>query len=288
MNTSRKLIVVMSLLAGSIAMAATDGITLRKTLKTGTEAYHITAKSNQLISIPGGGGDQELDTTSTSAFTLKIGTVAADGTSAPLDLITKTEKFDMTGPMADMMQGNKDQFMKSMTISGTIDNRNRFTPDPKAKTDPMSVLSGSMNSTVVGVMVELPEKAVNIGDTWDVTIKKSPMTGKKDQTLTAKLTGEDTVDGAGVYVVAITGTINTDIDFAELVKNAGSADLGPLGQMEMQIKGSIEVKGEAQIDKATGQTVSMKVKLTTKQDMQVAGQSIPSTGTSNITITKDK
>ena len=38
MNRTRKIIVVMSLLAGSLAIAATDGITLRKSLKTGSES----------------------------------------------------------------------------------------------------------------------------------------------------------------------------------------------------------------------------------------------------------
>ena len=288
MNRTRKIIVVMSLLAGSLAIAATDGITLRKSLKTGSESYHIVSKSNQLISLPGGAGDQELNVVSKASYTVKTGAVGADGNSAAVDLVTKVESYDMTGPMADMMQGNKEQFLKSTTISGTLDNLNRFTLDPKAKTDPMSVLTGSMNSNIVGVFVELPEKAINIGDGWDVIVKKGPIIGKQDQKLSAKLTGEATVDGKAVYVVAVTGSIKTDIDFAELVKSAGSADLGPVGQMDLQIKGTIEVKGEANIDKATGQTVSMKVKITTKQDMQVSGQSIPSTGTSTVEITLDK
>ena len=287
MNSAKKLLVVTSLVAASIAMAATDGITLRKTLKTGTESYHVQSKSKQTITVPGG-GDQELETTSTTSYSVKIGALVADGGSAPVDIVSKVEKFDIGGPMADMMGANKDQFMKSTTSSGTLDTKNRFTPDPKAKLDPMAVLNGSTSNSLLGLFLEFPDKAVNVGDTWDVVIKKSPVTGKQDQKLTAKLEAEKQVDGKDVYVVSISGTIKTDIDFAELVKASGQADLGPIGQMEMQIKGSIDFKGEANVDKTTGQTILMKIKLDTKQEMQVQGQSIPSTGTSTVTLTVDK
>jgi len=288
MITSKKLFVVATLVAASIAFASPDGITLRKVLKSGTESYHMVSSAKQTISLPGGSGDQELSTKSTTSYTFKIGTVDGQGQSAPLEMISKMEKFDVDGPMAEMVNGNKDKFLKAVTTTGTLDSRNRFVTDTKTKVDPMAVMNGATNSTLAGIFIEFPDKPVNVGDTWDVTVKKGPLTGKEDQKLTAKLTGEKVVDGKPVYVIALTGTLKTDINLGELMKNSGSDDAGPLSQMDIQIKGTIEFNGEASVDKANGQTVLMTLKLTTKQDMDVAGQSIPSTGTSEATLTLDK
>ncbi len=282
------MLVVPALVLVSLAMAAQDGITLRKTLKTGTESYKMVSKSNQTVSLPGGAGDQELETKSTATYTFKIGAVDAAGAQAPVELTTKVDAFDMTGPLADMLQGQKDNVLKAITMNGTLDNLNRFIVDPKGKIDPMTIFSGAINNTIGGLFVEFPDTAVKIGDTWDVTIKKGPLTGKEDQKLKAVLVAEADVDGTPAYQIKVSGSIKTNMNMAELMKDGGGADQGGLAQMDMQITGTIEFKGEAMVAKATGQTLTMTRKMTTKQEMSVSGQSIPSTGTSTVTVTLNK
>jgi len=287
---SRKLFVVASLVAASIAMAATDGINLRKTLQKGTESYHVHSQSQQTITIPGG-GDQEMGTTTMTSYSYDIGAVDAAAGQAPVDLTAKIEKFDMDGPMAEAMAGQKDKLLVTVKVSGKLDSRNRFTTDPTKKIDPRAVMMGTANSSLIGPFIEFPEKAINIGDSWDVTIAKGPTTFTEDQKITAKLVAETTVDGKAAYTVEITGKFKTYVNVGELMKANPVPEMEALGAMDMVMTGSIEVTGEATIDKETGKTLTMTIKLKTKQETSIAAlgdQKIPSTGTSTVKITLDK
>jgi len=291
MIQTRKLFVVASLVAASIAMAAQDGITLRKTLRQGIESYHMESSLKQTVSLPGGAGDQEMGMTSVTAYTYKIGTVDATAGTAPVELSAKVEKFDVDGPLAEAMNSNKDKVLVTTKTNGKLDSRNRFTPDTGKKVDPMAVMLGSASSSLVGPFIEFPEKAVKIGDSWDITIPKSPMTGKEDQKLTATLVSEKAVDGKSLYLVILKGTLKITINMAEIMKDNANADLQALGANDMTISGTIDLNGEANLDKATCQTQSMNIKLLAKQEISVAAlgdQKISSSSTGTIKITLDK
>jgi hypothetical protein len=222
---------------------------------------------------------------------LKVGAVDAAGGQAPVDVTTKVEKFDVEGPLADAMAGQKDKLLISTTVSGKVDSRNRFTSDPTKKIDPRAVIMGASTSTIMSPLIEFPEKPINIGDTWDVTVPKGPITSKADQKLTAKLVSEQIVDGKSVYVLSITGTIKMDVNVGELMKANPVPEMEALGAVDMTIKGTTEISADANVDKITGQTISMTIKLKTKQETSIAqlgDQTIPSTGTSTIKITLDK
>jgi len=290
MIQTRKLFVVATLVATSVAMAAKDGsIVLRKSLRQGIESYHLETTQKQTISIPGA-GDQDMNITSVSAYSYKIGTVDATAGLAPIDVTTKVEKFDADGPMADLMAGQKDKILVTTTSSGKLDARNRFTADPTKKLDPRAVLNGTATSSIFGPFIEFPEKGINIGDTWDVTIHKGPTTNKEDQKITAKLVGEKDLDGKAVYIVSLSGSFNTDINLGEILKANPNPDLEALGTPNMLLKGSTELSGELLVDKATGQTVLLTLKMTTKQQAELPDQnlSIPSTGTATIKLSLDK
>ncbi len=290
MTHTRKLFVLATIVAASIALGAKDGITLRKTLQKGVESYHIQSTMKQTITLPGG-NEQEMGFTSTTAYSYSIGDVDATAGTAPVELTTKVEKFDMEGPMADMMAGEKDKTLITTKVSGKLDSRNRFTKDPNKKVDPRAILTGSATTSIIGPLVEFPEKAVNVGDAWDVLIPKGPTTTNEDQKLVGKLVAEKEVDGKQVYVVTVGGTLKMNINVGELMKANPVPELEAMGAVDMIVTGTLQISGEANVDKATGKTISMTIKIKSNQETSVAAlgdAKIPTVGTSTITVTLDK
>ena len=285
---SKHLIFAVALSFASLAMAPSDGVVLRKTLKSTTETYHMVSTTTQQISLPGGTGDQDLVSSSKATYTLKIGTVDASGDVSPAALTTKIEQYDVSGALADIIPSDREKYLKPSTTSGTIDSHNRFIADANAKEHPMAVINGSVNNTLAGLFIEFPDKPVKIGDTWDVTVRKGLITGQDDQKLTAKLVSEGDLDGKSIYKISLGGTIKTDINMADLVKNSDADDAGELGKLDLKIKGQVDFNGESTVDKATGQTISLSLKLTTKQNLKVSGLPITTTGSTTATMTLDK
>lgn len=287
MTHIKKLLVLFGFVAAAVALAAPDGITLRKLLHEGTESYHIQADMKQTITLPTG-GDQDMGVTSTSMCSYKIGTVDAAAGQAPVELTTKIEKFDLDGPLADALNAKKDELLVGSTSTGKIDSLNRYTPDPDKKIDPKSFVTGAANFAYVSPFIQFPQQAVNVGDTWDVVVAKGPTTSKEDQKLTAKLVGEKDVDGKSVYVVSVTGSLKVRIDVGEILKANPVPELQGMAD-GMMINGTVDISGDGTVDKITGQTLSMSYKLKTQQTTTIpALGDIPSTGTSNIKITLDK
>jgi hypothetical protein len=226
-----------------------------------------------------------------SASSFKIGAVDAAAGQAPVDVTTKVEKFDVDGPMAEALNGQKDKLLITTTQSGKLDSRNRYTADPNKKLDPRAIMFGSASASLVGPYIEFPEKAVNPGDTWDVTVPKGPTTSKEDQKYTATFVGEKDVDGKSVYVVSLAGKIKTTIDMGEIMKANPVPELEAAGVTDMVITGTVDISGEANVDKVSGQTLSLNLKLKSNQEisMSVLGdQKIPSVGTTTVKITLDK
>jgi len=226
-----------------------------------------------------------------SAYTYKIGAVDAAAGQAQTDLTTKVEKVDIDGPLADALNTQKDKLLITTTISGKLDSRNRFVADPNKKIDPRAVILGNSSAGIVSPLIEFPDKAVSIGDSWDVTVSKNPVISKEDQKLTAKYVGDKDVDGKSVYVLSLTGTLKTNIDVGELMKANPVPELEAMGAVDMVITGTIGVTAEATIDKVTGQTLTMTVKLKNNQEIAVAAlgdAKIPSVGTATITYTLAK
>ena len=285
MIQTRKYFVVASLVAASLAFAGKDGVTLRKTLAVGTESYHLQAVGKTTMTIPGS-GDQEMGMTTLTSLKYKIG--AADATSglAPTELTSKVEKFDVDGPMAEIMEGQKEKILVSTTSTGTLDKQNRFIADPTKKADPRALVNGSAAFSFVSPYFEFPDKALNPGDTWEFSIPKNPFLGKEDQKLTATFNGEK--DGG--YSISISGKLKMDVNLGDLLKDNPMPELQAIGVINMTIKSSSEISGDVVVDKITGQTQLMTIKVKSKQTAEITDQniSIPSEGTTTIKVSLDK
>lgn len=277
MKTSRSLaFAVLALGTSAFAGLQQDGVLLRRALKADTtDTYTIESKVQQTVNSPLGDTPMNINMTTTYAVkTLKVDDASQ---TADAEITTTVEKIDVDGPAAAMM-GNKPA---PIMQKGKLDVRGRFTPEKSATAASIqSLLSGGGASASSGFFVELPEKAVKVGDTWDIVIPKSPLTFDQDQKLTAKLVGEKDLDGVPVWVVSVSGSLKTSVDSSKLPKDAAQPD-SPMGPITAIVKGQIDLTSEGLVEKATGRTLEMTSRGTLKSNVELveAGMTITTSGT---------
>ncbi len=274
-------ILAMAALA-TAAMAVQDGMLLRRSFAEGqTETYVVETTTKQTVNLPNGMGEQEMASTVGMTYKIKTGKFDADKKSAPVEMTYTIDKFDAEGMMG---QAGGDMKGKSTTTKGTIDERGRIIVAPEKTTNAMAaMMSGAQSLGASSITVELPEKAVKVGDTWEVLVPKSPFTGKEDQKLTAKLVGEKDVDGKAAWVVSTEGVIKTDADLSEMTKDAP----GPMQGQKMTVKGTMEVKSDGVVEKSSGRTLRLTTKMNTKQTVEMPdmGFTIGTNGTITTVVT---
>lgn len=282
MKQMNRTFVAAGLMLVTVAMAGRqEGTTLRRTLKeNATDTYSIESKSSQTIALPNGMGDQDM--TFNVASTFKVTTGKVDATTGAADVTTevKVDKMDADGPMAQQIPQVKDPIV----TKGTLTALNHFTPTDAAAAaqksfESMGAVSASSTS---GVFVDFPDKPVKIGDTWDVTIPKSPFTGTEDQKLTAKLVGEKKQGDVDVWMISITGTMKVDIDTSKLPKSTNPDS--PMANQPMHIRGTEDMDIQSLVEKSTGRTVHSDAKVKSKNSLEVMGMNIDMSGTSSSTI----
>lgn len=264
----------LALLALTLA-AVQQPTLLRRTFTADTiDTYKIEDRVDQTST--SALGQVPMTIVSSRTYALKTTTVDAAAGTARFEATTTVDKLDVTGPASGAM-GQKP---KPFTQKGKIDLRGRMVFDPAASTDALATLmSGTQGTVAAGTFVELPERTVKVGDSWDVVVPKAPFLYDGDQHLTATLTGERTVDGAPAWVVAIKGTVKTDVDTSKLPSGKGVET--PMGTVTVHLKGQVDLAGEGLVDKATGKTLSMTTKGVTKTtiDLVETGISLETTGT---------
>jgi len=268
----------------TVAMAAQDGVVLRKTLKENdTESYKVESKVAQTINLPNGMGEQEMNIATTSTYKISTGKLDPAKGTVEVTVLTSVDKIDADGPMGDALASQKP---KPTTMKGTLDAKGHLVLD-MAKMTMSQLQFGGGQSSGGGIFAEFPEKAVNVGDTWDVIIPKSVATGSEDQKLTAKLVGEKKLGDKDVWVITTTGTMKMEIDSSKLPKGDEDAS-NPMAGQDMKIKGTIEVTTEALVEKSTGKTLRTESKLKSKNNVEVMGMNIDSTGvTTSIATLQD-
>ena len=258
-------------MAVALAFSAQDGVLLRKELKAGgKDAYQFSFKTTQQMNMEGGpaGAPQQvpIEVTASMKMTTSYGVVDEKEKKADLT-VDMTEIAVDLGAMAGMMPGQ--EFPKEMKITGKIDTRNRVSQlkMPKTGAAGMMMMGGGMPNMSLGPMfVEFPEAPVKTGDTWKMTIAGNALTKKKDIVLDATLLGEKDFNGEKVYAISVKGIVALDGDMAEVVKDNPEM-AGPMGDMKVLIKGTIDMSGEALVAKKTGRTLKMDLAMVSKQDM---------------------
>lgn len=274
---------IFAALAASFVLAPQQGTLLRHELKENTtETYKVATVIKQTMTIPSV-GDQDVDMKSTMNYAVKINKIDPATGVAQVDTVVSDMKTEADGMIGEMMQGAQNDAPKEIKTTGTLDGRNRFTATKKPANSSAQMILEQLNPTSSIVFIELPDKAVAVGDSWTFDLPKSPLFGKDQQKLTAKLTGER--DGA--WVVSVTGTIQLDADLTEIMKNMPN---NPMAGTQTNLKGGATLKGEALLDKMSGKMTSYVIDATSKSTVSFAEQgiSIDTAGTIKTVMTLQK
>lgn len=255
----------------SVCIAATpQEIKLTRVLKEGTtDTYLVTTKTKQDMDIPQlGAQDMTLDSTSKLVF--KYGKVT-DGKQA-LDLVMSDFKMTAGGSLGAMMGDQLSTMMpKEFKMTAKMDERGNITDSKADKMDGMqAMMLNSQQMANSMMMVVFPDKAVKIGDSWNMPIPDNKTAGIKAASMTAKLVGESTVDEIACYEISIDGTIPMKLNMADIAGDGG----GAASQIpaDMSISGKITSKGTAFVEKGTGRLISFKGVMKSDQNMDMGGQ----------------
>jgi hypothetical protein len=276
-----KILLIAGLGLCSVAFTAQDSVTLQRTLtENSTETYKIDSKADQTVTSPM--GEMPLKVTAEMTYQLKTGKVDQDKGTADVDVTITVDKVDSDGPMGQMLN---QQQIKPVLQKGTIDKRGHLALTLSNPGDTLQLAMSGVQSTQSTLFIEFPDHPIKVGDSWDITVPKSPFTGPDDQTVTAKLTGDKKVDGKDVWVVGVSGKLKMSFDTSKLPASSNDSS-NPLGAMKILVKGSLDLTGEGLVDKASGKTVSMKTTGNMKSSIEIPDHDITmdSTGTMESTV----
>jgi len=277
---NRSLIVAAMALA-SVAMASQGGVVLRRTLvENSTDTYKAEIKLKQNVTLPT--GDQDMALTEKESYVVKTGKVDPATKTAELTVTRTVDSVDGDpGPALEMAKSN---IPKPFSTSGKLNEMGHVVFDLSKLTATQAMAVGQSGSGNQFIQ-EFPEKAVKIGDTWDVPIPKSLITSPVDQKLTATLTGEKKVGDKDCWVITTAGTLNIDIDTEKLPEDPDAT--GPMGNPKMHITGPATITMEILVDKSNGKTIKVdaKSKSTSKIELAAAGLTIDATSVATSTIT---
>lgn len=278
----------------ALAIAQDSTVLIRRELKENTsDAYKMVIKTNQTIDA--GGMQMPIDVTATADLGLKTLKINAEKKEGELEIKMsnlKVDMGDMAGAGGDMMG----ELPKEIITKATIDERNRIkmeAPKPgEGNSNNMMQMMGMMSGMgdPTGTLgVEFPEKAIKVGDSWEVPVPKNPMLGDVTAKLNAKLVAEKELNGVKVYEILITGKIPVDVDTEKLAKaNPQAAAQNPFGGMQMIMKGTVDTSTTMLVSKTTGVTLSVEStqKSNINVEMTAQGMTITTAGTTKVSITK--
>lgn len=252
-------------LAATLAViAAQDTILLRRQLQAGAkDAYTLTMRSSMVMDTGGAGmGTLPIDFAFTSKMDVSVDRVTTDGKEANVKIKMSDVKYDL-GQMGQMMGGQQPEMPQEMTMNGKLDVRNRLSGVriPNAP-GPAGILSQQMQN--FPLFIEFPNDPVKVGDSWEVRLPATPLTGNKITRLKATLLGEKSAGEGTAWAIKLTGTMNINADLMEMMRQMGG-EAGGMPQMAMFMTGTMNVDGEALVEKETGRTI--KFETTYKSDL---------------------
>ena len=248
-----------ALLLLTIVLPQEPATLLRRSFHPGdVEVYKMEDRVEQTVT--SAMGKMPMTLTSNRTYTLR--TTAVDDASgvAQFEATTVVDKITADGAAAPLASQKP-----SPTIQkGKVDVRGRTTLVAVPKEEMLSgLMSGTQGAISAGYFVEFPEKAVKIGDRWEIVVPKSPLLFDRDQRLTETLTGEKVIDGVPVWTVSLTGTLKTLIDGSSL----------PVGKSEsplaVSVEGQDDLLGEGLIEKSTGRTLRMTIQGVSKRTIKL-------------------
>lgn len=266
----------------AFAAAAQESFLLRLDLKPNTsDKYKLELVSNQVMSGPPG-VPPNIDVK--GSMDIEMVTGAVDKGTADVEMKTTNVKID-AGEMSGMMP--MDQLPKEIVMKAKLDDRSRLTQTQVQGVPAQAQMMMSMSgSNPAAMFVELPEKPIKIGDTWEFAMPKNPMYGSKEHKLLATLVALKEYDGVPVYEVSVRGNFDFDANMGEIFKSMSGGGGAETPQIDMTTKGTISMTGSSLISRKDGKTYFTTTKLTSRQVVSVMGFDLNIEGVTTVNMKK--
>lgn len=250
---TRLSIVLLSAAVVAFAIGQDDYL-MRRELKEGArDSYKVSTKVVQTMtpSDPSQaallGGEMRFAMSMSMDMASSIQKIAEDKRSADFELNFNNIVYDM-GAMAGMVP--QESLPKAMKATGKVDDRSRLLE--MKMPDLPAALAGSQGMAGP-LMVELPEKPVKVGDSWDMPLPTAETLGAKDAKIAAKLVRLEDYEGLPAYYIELVSSIPIDADLSKVAEASGAPP------MKVLAKGKFDMKGSAYVERATGRTLKMQV-----------------------------
>lgn len=264
-----------------VSSSSTDSILLRRKLQEGQkDVYRLEMRMQHNATLEGSmfGGmpsDVPIDMGGSMKVILVTGKLSEDKKEAEIEMEVAEPKwnFEIMGQVQDVPS---DVFSAAQKIVGRLDERNRLNimnipglPSEFAgfarSVGLMGIAGFNMNQLL---FVEFPEKKINMGDTWEVKIPPSPLTGNKEVILQARLIGEREEGGKPAYEVSMEGTIPINFDLKQLVTAIPMLQAQGM-DIKMLMTGTVKVEVNALLEKDSGRTLYLKNMTTNDQVVEI-------------------
>lgn len=252
-----------------------QGVLLRRTFAPNFAAkYRLESKGETKTAMPNGMADMEMTVTSSMDLAQRVVKVAADAKSADLESKMTNIVFDLQSPMGTPPGA---QMPKEIVVTQTTDELNRVT-NIKSSYAAANPFEGDQTMAGLGGIFSFPSKQVAIGESWDVETPETTMMKKGKATTT--LIGEKDEKGTPVWVLGVKAELPLKLDSAKMASTAGAPP--------MNITGTVHFTGEVEVLKSDGSLFSMNLKAATDTEIEIesAGITLHSSGTSSSTMTR--
>lgn len=242
------------------AWAAQDEVLLRRDLsQDATDVYVMQFKTTQTITGDQLPGPQDITVDGSMKLSVKTAKLTEGKEKTDMSVDVTDIKWDFGGAAA-AASGMMDM-PKQFQIKALVDARNRMSEVKfEGPNGPMQQMVQSFQQLQALPVIEFPEKPIKIGDTWNMTLPKSPVTGNKEVTLNVKLLGETTVGDVPAWNISVEGEVPMDY----------KPTMGGSTQFEMHLKGTSKVQTTAKVAKASGRMLSLESKSTSDGTMEIA------------------
>lgn len=282
----RKRLLILTVAVSCAAMAsAQDGSLLRKLLvENSTETYKVTIGGSQNIEVPGQ-GPMDIAYKGGYDWIFKYKTIDKTKDVADVDVTVKDLKFEMDGGM----MGQGPEMPKEIVSTGKMDGRYRLS-ELKSQSPNMQMMMTMGAGSAVSPFIELPEKPVKVGDSWEAKLPKNPFLGDVEVKLKATFKGDGKLEDKTGNLIELEGDVPLNVDLskvlAEMAKSGNDPSGGAMADMKMTMKGAMKVKVSVVLDKASGKALVSIVTVDSNSTMELVdmGMSIPTKGKSTVKL----